>query len=95
MYPTLITELMTRGQPTLDSLRCPRFIKSSHLLCMTRSGTDSYSPLKCVFITYITSSPHSGPSLFMVLSREDAVSGWRALMGPTNPEEAKQQNPNS
>ena len=37
----------------------------------------------------------SGPSLFMVLSREDAVSGWRALMGPPDPEEAKQQNPNS
>lgn len=36
----------------------------------------------------------SGPSLFMVLTREDAVMGWRALMGPTNPEEAKDQNPN-
>jgi len=35
----------------------------------------------------------SGPSLFMVLSRPDAVSGWRALMGPTDPEEAKQQQP--
>ena len=48
---------MTKGQPTLDCLRCPRFRKSSRLLCMTRSRTDSYSPLKCVFITYITSSP--------------------------------------
>ncbi len=37
----------------------------------------------------------SGPSLFMVLSREDAVLGWRALMGPMNPEEAKDQQPNS
>ena len=31
----------------------------------------------------------------MVLSREDAVSGWRALMGPLDPEEAKKENPNS
>ena len=36
----------------------------------------------------------SGPSLFMVLSREEAVTGWRALMGATDPEEAAQQEPN-
>ena len=37
----------------------------------------------------------SGPSLFMVLSREDAVFGWRSLMGPTDPTKAKEENPNS
>lgn len=35
----------------------------------------------------------SGPSLFMVLSRPDAVSGWRALMGPTDPSKAKENQP--
>ena len=35
----------------------------------------------------------SGPSLFMVLSREEAVVGWRALMGPVDPEVARQENP--
>lgn len=35
----------------------------------------------------------SGPSMFMVLSRPDAVSGWRALMGPTDPEKAKEEQP--
>ena len=35
----------------------------------------------------------SGPSLFMVLSRPDAVSGWRALMGPTDPGKAKEEQP--
>ena len=35
----------------------------------------------------------SGPSLFMVLSRPDAVSGWRALMGPTDPDKAKEEQP--
>ena len=37
----------------------------------------------------------SGPTQLLVLSREDAVSGWRALMGPTDPEEAKEHAPNS
>ena len=36
----------------------------------------------------------SGPSVFMVLTREDAISGWRALMGPVDPELAKQQDLN-
>jgi nucleoside diphosphate kinase len=31
----------------------------------------------------------------MVLTREDALLGWRALIGPTDPEEAKQDNPDS
>ena len=38
---------------------------------------------------------YSGPSMFMVLTREDAVTGWRALMGPTDPEAAKDQNPSA
>ena len=37
----------------------------------------------------------SGPSMFMVLTREDAVAGWRAMMGPPDPEAAKDQNPNT
>lgn len=46
------------------------------------------------YVFALSLSPGSGPSLFMVLSREDAVVGWRALMGSTNPEEAAQQDPN-
>ena len=34
-----------------------------------------------------------GPTLFMVLSREDAVEGWRSVIGPTDPQQAKEQNP--
>ncbi|XP_072034016.1 thioredoxin domain-containing protein 3 homolog isoform X2 [Amphiura filiformis] len=37
----------------------------------------------------------SGPSTVMVLSREDAISGWRTIMGPTDPEVAKEQAPES
>lgn len=39
--------------------------------------------------------PNSGPTYIMVLSREDAVQGWRQVIGPTDPEKAKEENPDS
>ena len=35
----------------------------------------------------------SGPTMFMVLSREDAIDGMRDMMGPADPEEAKKVAP--
>ena len=35
----------------------------------------------------------SGETLFMVLEREDAVDGWRHLIGPTDPSTAKEELP--
>lgn len=37
----------------------------------------------------------SGETLFMVLEREDAVDGWRHLIGPTDPSTAKEELPDS
>ena len=37
----------------------------------------------------------SGESTVLLLEREDAVSGWRALMGPTDPDEAREKAPDS
>ncbi|XP_051878791.1 thioredoxin domain-containing protein 6 [Pristis pectinata] len=42
-------------------------------------------------IDYMT----EGPSLIMILSKENAVEEWRSLMGPTDPEEAKKIAPDS
>ncbi|NWW27477.1 TXND3 protein, partial [Falcunculus frontatus] len=36
-----------------------------------------------------------GPSVIMVLSKENAVEEWRQLMGPSDPEEAKKTSPES
>lgn len=46
------------------------------------------------FFEGLTDLMSTGPSMVMVLSREDAVVGWRALMGPVDPEVAKEGNPN-
>ncbi|GAA52851.1 thioredoxin domain-containing protein 3 homolog, partial [Clonorchis sinensis] len=37
----------------------------------------------------------SGRTLFMVLTREDAIAGWRQLMGPTDPDKAADEVPAS
>ncbi|XP_076450985.1 thioredoxin domain-containing protein 6-like isoform X20 [Babylonia areolata] len=43
----------------------------------------------------LVESMTSGPTMFMVLSKEDAVEGWRKEIGPTDPEQAKEQAPDS
>jgi len=47
------------------------------------------------FFDSLTEYMSSGPTQFLILSREDAVGGFRSLLGPSVPEEAKQLNPQS
>lgn len=47
------------------------------------------------FFNGLTDYMSSGESTVLLLEREDAVSGWRALMGPTDPDEAREKAPDS
>ncbi|NWR28039.1 TXND3 protein, partial [Tachuris rubrigastra] len=47
------------------------------------------------FYEQLVSCMTEGPSVIMVLSKENAVEEWRKLMGPTDPEEAKKTCPQS
>ncbi|NXS09687.1 TXND3 protein, partial [Neodrepanis coruscans] len=47
------------------------------------------------FFEELVSCMTQGPSVIMVLSKENAVEEWRQLMGPTDPEEAKKTSPES
>merc|ERR1712131_558704 len=42
-----------------------------------------------MFFTNLVSFMSAGPVVALVLAKENAIQDWRLLMGPTNPEEAK------
>ncbi|NXL53964.1 TXND3 protein, partial [Podilymbus podiceps] len=47
------------------------------------------------FFEQLVSCMTAGPSVLMILTKENAVEEWRQLMGPTDPEVAKQTSPES
>ncbi|NWT80949.1 TXND3 protein, partial [Lanius ludovicianus] len=47
------------------------------------------------FFEQLVNCMTEGPSVIMVLSKENAVEEWRQVMGPTDPEEAKKTCPES
>ncbi|XP_015274697.1 PREDICTED: thioredoxin domain-containing protein 3 [Gekko japonicus] len=47
------------------------------------------------FYQHLVDYMSKGPSMVMILTKENAVEDWRKLMGPTDPERAKQIDPNS
>ena len=61
------------------------FFFQSISICQEHKGKAFYDGL----VQHMT----SGETLFMVLEREDAVDGWRHLIGPTDPSTAKEEEP--
>ncbi|NXN99378.1 TXND3 protein, partial [Rhinopomastus cyanomelas] len=47
------------------------------------------------FFEQLVNSMTEGPSVIMILTKENAVEEWRQLMGPTDPEVAKEISPES
>uniref|UniRef100_A0A663M6X5 NME/NM23 family member 8 n=1 Tax=Athene cunicularia TaxID=194338 RepID=A0A663M6X5_ATHCN len=47
------------------------------------------------FFNQLVTCMTEGPSVIMVLTKENAVEDWRQLMGPTDPEVAKETSPES
>ena len=54
-----------------------------------------YAELLMFVFLHTSRYSRSGKTLFMVLTREDAVDGWRSLIGPKDPEEAKAEAPDT
>lgn len=73
-------KVVSREKMTLTSTRAQEFYAE-------HSSRSFYDDL----IQYMT----SGPIIAMVLRKEKAVSEWRALLGNTDPEKAKEENPES
>ncbi|XP_077159156.1 thioredoxin domain-containing protein 3 [Paroedura picta] len=47
------------------------------------------------FYDHLVEYMSKGPSMVMILTKENAVEDWRKLMGPSDPERAKATDPNS
>ena len=62
------------------------FINWGAVLQDLRFENDSHSMVLGLFC--------SGPMLALCLAREDAVSGWRDMLGPTEVKQAKEEHPN-
>ena len=48
-----------------------------------------------MFFTNLVSFMSSGPIVALVLAKEGAIASWRQVMGPTNPQDARESFPDT
>ena len=61
----------------------------------TRAVVHLYNQIHSREATYLCLFHFSGESSFLVLSSDNAVERWRNIIGPTDPDEAKEKEPKS
>jgi len=76
-----IIELIERNGFTIEQMKKRQWTGADAKLFYEMHKSRSFFPELVEFMT-------SGPSVFLLLSRNNAVAAWRDLMGATNPEQA-------
>ncbi|KNE70100.1 hypothetical protein, variant [Allomyces macrogynus ATCC 38327] len=75
------------GFTIIDKKRIQLTVDQARDFYVEHAGKPFYQPL--------TAFMSSGPVMVMILSRADAITAWRTLLGPTNSNAARESAPSS
>jgi len=80
----LVGELIARIEAKGYDIVAMKHMTIPREMAETHYGEHAGKPFYAGLVSFIT----SGPVVAMVLEGENAIAGWRTLMGPTNPADA-------